>query len=317
MFTSISSSLAAVSCTQRAFNKHLRKEKLREGTKEGTKAGGKEGQRRKREERREGVALRRPAQPHCGSPGSPQLPAELQLPACHGSQGGPPRPRPDQAPARQAPGVPCESRRRRSARWDLWFRQRVGGGAGMEAGGGRGRAQAPPPSLPAGLRAPERLFSVCAGGCRVWLGFPLPLTPPARRRPPPQRPLRLFPLPFPSSSPFFLPPSLSRRPRRRRPGPPAGGRARGSSQVRRPGRAWRGPRGRRGRGEGGGGWGLGLGGPARLAFFPGPLSRPRGLPGGGGSSPPPRLGAPRGLDPRRSSSSTPCWGQKQVPRRLS
>lgn len=42
----------------------------------------------------------------------------------------------------------------------------------MEAGGGRGRAQAPPPSLPAGLRAPERLFSVCAGGRRVWLGSP-------------------------------------------------------------------------------------------------------------------------------------------------
>ena len=47
----------------------------------------------------------------------------------------------------------------------------------MEAGGGRGRAQAPPPSLPAGLRAPERLFSVCAGGRRVWLGSPFPLTP--------------------------------------------------------------------------------------------------------------------------------------------
>lgn len=80
---------------------------------------------------------------------------------------GPTRPHPA-----TAPGVPCESRRPRSARRDLWFGPRVGVGPGMEAGGGRGRAQAPPPSLPAGLRAPERLFSVCAGGRRVWLGSP-------------------------------------------------------------------------------------------------------------------------------------------------
>ena len=163
----------------------------------------------------------------------------------------------------------------------------------MEAGGGRGRAQAPPPSLPAGLRAPERLFSVCAGSGRVWLGFPLPPTPgPAAPASSAATP------PFPSRRPFllFLPPFPPRRRLRRRPGLPAGRRVRGSSQVRRQGQAWRGPRGRRGRWEVGGGWGLGLGGPARSAFFPGLLSRPRGLTGGGGFSRASRLGAPRGLD---------------------
>lgn len=110
--------------------------------------------------------------------------------------------------------------------------------------------------------------------------------------------------PLPSRRPFplALPPSLLRR----RPGPPAGGRAPGSSQVRRPDRAWRGPRGRRGRGAVGGGWGLGLGGPARPASFPGPHPRPWGLPRGGGSSCAPSVGAPHGLDPSPSTPRNRC-----------
>lgn len=75
------------------------------------------------------------------------------------------------------PAYLCEHRRRRSARRDLWSKQRARGGAEHGGGRGLGAAQAPPPSLPAGLRAPERLFSVCARGRRVWFGLPFPLTP--------------------------------------------------------------------------------------------------------------------------------------------
>ncbi|XP_012414070.1 female-specific protein transformer-like [Trichechus manatus latirostris] len=58
---------------------------------------------------------------------------------------------------------------------ELVVRVRVGVGPGMEAGGGWERAPAPPPSLPARLRSPERLLSVCAGGCRrVSFGYPFP-----------------------------------------------------------------------------------------------------------------------------------------------
>lgn len=175
--------------------------------------------------------------------------------------------------------MPCE----RSARRDLWSRPRAGGGAG--AGGGRG--------LGAG-RGPSPVTSCRAAGAGADLQglrprrprqvrLPHSSDPPARRRQPSPRPLRLFPPAVPSSSPFFLPPSPSRRRRRdrRRPGPPAGGRAPGNSQVRRPGRAWRGPRGRRGRvrGEVGGG----VGPRPRRARAPGLL--PRASPSARGAFP--------------------------------
>ncbi|KAK2499002.1 hypothetical protein MC885_015056 [Smutsia gigantea] len=114
-----------------------------------------------------------------------------------------------------APGVPCECRRRCSVCRDLWSRPRVGVGPSMEAGGGRGRAQAPPPSLPAVLRAPKRFFSVCAGGRSFSLGSSFPLTP----RPGGASLIRGTP-PHPSRRPFLLsllPPFPPRRLRRHRP----------------------------------------------------------------------------------------------------
>lgn len=200
--------------------------------------------------------------------------------------------------------MPCE---RGSAQRPPGFVVGAAGGGGAGHGGGRGLGACAGPSPVTSCRAAG------AGAALQRLRRPLPrlsplpfpLTPPARRRPPPSRPLRLFPHSVPSSSPFFLPPSRPRR--RRRPGPPAGGGARGSSQVRRPGRAGPGAPARAPRRRGGGRRRARPRGRAP-ASFPG-LSRPAGPSRRRRVLLRPRLG--------RAKPSAPGWSPKQVPWPLS
>lgn len=188
----------------------------------------------------------------------------------------------------------------------------------MEAGGGWGRAEAPPPSLPAGLRAPERLFRVCARGGRVRFGSPLPLIPglaaPAFSAATPSLPsCRPFSSLLPSSFPSSPPPPPSPPPRTAGRGTSAGEQP---GEEARPGLAApaRAPRPR--------GGGRRVGPRPRRARAPGLLPRAsrsaRGaFPEEAGPPAPPASGRPAAWTPGAPSPSTSYWGQKQVPRRLS
>lgn len=161
----------------------------------------------------------------------------------------------------------------------MWFLPRCGGWGRHGGGRGPGAGAAPPPSLPAGLRAPSGssafalavVASVCAppssdprpGGARL-----------LRRHSASSLPRSLFPRPLLLLLPL-LAAAQDRRPRDE---------LWGSSQVKRPGRV--GPRKDPRRHGVSGRWaagGLGLAG-ARAAAQA--RLRPRGLPGGGGPSAP-------------------------------
>lgn len=119
----------------------------------------------------------RKAQPRFSKAAQTHLPAELQLPGGPSAQGGTRWLELYQAPARYAPGVPCERPRCRSARRDLWSGPRAGRWGWQGGGQGPGAGTGPSPvtscrAAGAGA-APQRLHPRRPRQVRL----PLPLTP--------------------------------------------------------------------------------------------------------------------------------------------
>ncbi|XP_072655833.1 uncharacterized protein [Canis lupus baileyi] len=143
--------------------------------------------------------------------GSPQLPAELQLPAGPGGQGGPPRPRTDQAPSRHGSRSALREQAPSQRPPGLVVRAAGGGGAGHGGGRGPGAGAGPSPVTSCGAAGAGAALQRLRRRPPRLARLPLPLTPgpaaPASSAATPPLPsavpflFSLLPSSFPSSPP--------------------------------------------------------------------------------------------------------------------